>query len=108
MAIQNCIVLERHRSFSRVDMTWILKKPATNVREVEMFQRLFQSMIQWVWFLKESWRLDEMLLQKEKIVENYEKKLKYFLENNLNKGINIRMANKAIMRRYFMQCYNEL
>lgn len=48
-----------------------------------------------------------MLLQKETVPENCKKKLKYFFENNLNKGTEVRMVwdtSNALVKGYFIQC----
>lgn len=77
------------------------KTLAINVYEVEMLAKTFSDLNPVTSTFKRKngsfrWRLNEMLLQKEMVVEDCKKNLKEFFENNLNKSTGERMAWDAV------------
>nr|GEZ82414.1 hypothetical protein [Tanacetum cinerariifolium] len=102
---------ERHGSSSRIDMFWVSKDIAVRTSKAEILTKSISDHNPIVLAIRKKiktyrWRLNELLLQKEEIIEEAKSKLKDFFELNMNKGTEARMvwdASKAFIRGYFIQ-----
>lgn len=102
---------ERHRSLSRIDMLFATKSWCKDVINMASEPRTISDHSPLILTMKTNpmqyaWRLNDILLQKEEIVEKARKTLSLFFEENINPDIDMTTvweASKAYMRGFFIQ-----
>lgn len=101
---------ERFKSFSRIDMIWILLNLANKIIKVNISPKTFSdhnpvSIITKLSSRSFRWRLNEAILKREDLLEECKKRLDEFFEINLNNEVDIGTVwdtSKAYMRGLFI------
>uniref|UniRef100_A0A670JMH3 Reverse transcriptase domain-containing protein n=1 Tax=Podarcis muralis TaxID=64176 RepID=A0A670JMH3_PODMU len=103
---------EPNQSFSRIDQIWISNELTPRILQVEIQPRVISDhspiKLEIKGFEERTfrWRLNDYLLDDQRVVQEAQKKLKEYFEDNCNKGTKICTvwdANKAVMRGFFIQ-----